>query len=464
MPPRNQILTVAQMQAAEQALIDGGETVSSLMERAGAGAADYVWRLSAGRPVTVLCGPGNNGGDGYVIARVLRERGVAVQVVAPLETRTAAARAACTAWGGEPVAQASGEVFVDCLFGSGLARSLDPAMERLLGDLASAHRLRVAVDLPSGVDADSGECLNMGLPSYDLTIALGAWKAAHWQMPAMELMGARRLVDIGVALVPDAMQLAARPRLLPPQMGAHKYSRGFLSVVGGAMPGAAVLAACAAQHGGAGYVRIETSAREAFPLPPDIVLRRVATEELFHDRWIDAVLIGPGLGRGIEAQSLLASVLELDIPTVCDADALHLLEPPMLQGRSAPLVVTPHDGEREALNEAFGVVGDGRIEEVVELAEALGAVVLAKGPDTLIAAPGTPLTFMPPASSWLSTAGTGDVLAGLAASRLAAGADDPVRAAAEACWLHGEAARLAGPAFSAGRLVEFIPRAWRAFL
>ncbi len=142
MPPRNQILTVAQMQAAEQALIDGGETVSSLMKRAGAGAADYVWRLSAGRPVTVLCGPGNNGGDGYVIARVLRERGVAVQVVAPLEPRTAAARAACTAWGGEPVEQASGEVFVDCLFGSGLARSLDPAMERLLADLQQAMRTK----------------------------------------------------------------------------------------------------------------------------------------------------------------------------------------------------------------------------------------------------------------------------------------------------------------------------------
>ncbi|MFC3096357.1 NAD(P)H-hydrate dehydratase [Alteraurantiacibacter palmitatis] len=460
----DQILTVAQMQAAEQALIDGGETVSSLMERAGAGAADYVWRLSAGRPVTVLCGPGNNGGDGYVIARLLHQRGVAVQVVAPMQPKTAAARAARAAWGGESVTHAAGEVFVDCLFGSGLARSLEPPLERLLNDLAGAHRLRVAVDLPSGVDADSGECLNAALPVFDLTIALGAWKPAHWQMPAMELMGARRLVDIGIAPMADAMRVSTRPHLASPPMGAHKYSRGLLSVVGGAMPGAAVLAARAAQGGGAGYVRIETSGRESFPLPPDIVLRRVPTEELFHDRWIDAVLIGPGLGRGSEAQGLLANVLELDIPTVCDADALHLLEPPMLQGRSAPLIVTPHDGEREALNEAFGVVGDGRIEEVVELAEALGAVVLAKGPDTLIAAPGVPLTFMPPACSWLSTAGTGDVLAGLVASRLAAQADTPLRAAEEACWLHAEAARLAGPAFSAGALVAHLPQAWRAFL
>lgn len=460
----DQILTVAQMQAAEQALIEGGQTVSSLMERAGAGAADFLWRICAGRPVTVLCGPGNNGGDGYVIARHLQARGVSVRVVAPLEPRTPAARAARAAWGGEPVARASGDVFADCLFGSGLARALDPVMERLLNDLASAHRLRVAVDLPSGVDADSGECLNSRLPHYDITLALGAWKAAHWLMPALELMGTRRLVDIGVAPVTDAMRLAARPRLSAPPVGAHKYSRGLLSVVGGAMPGAAVLAACAAQAGGAGYVRIETSRSESFPLPPDVVLRRVPLQEMFRDRRIDAVLIGPGLGRGADAYDLLVSVLKRDIPAVCDADALHLLQPPMLKGRTAPLIVTPHRGECEALNEAFGVVGEARVEETVELAEALGAVVVAKGPDTLIAAPGQPLTFMPPATSWLSTAGTGDVLAGLVASRLVTQSDDPLQAAVEACWLHGQAARLAGPAFSASQLVEHLPQAWEELL
>ncbi len=464
MPPSNQILTVAQVQATEQALVDGGETVSSLMERAGAGAAQWVWRMAAGRPVTVLCGPGNNGGDGYVIARLLQDRGITVSVVAPMEPRTDAARAARAAWGGQPLSEARGGIFVDCLFGSGLARNLDPAMEDLLWRLANAHSFRIAVDLPSGVDADSGECLNRQLPHYDLTLALGAWKPAHWQMPAMEYMGARRLVEIGLAPVADAAQLAARPRLSAPPADAHKYSRGLVSVVGGAMPGAAVLAALAAQHGGAGYVRIETCMQESFPVPPELVLRRVPLEEMCHDRFVDAVLIGPGLGRGQTARDTLAATLALDIPTVCDADALHLLEPPMLQGRTAPLIVTPHDGEREVLNAVFGVVGDGRIEEAIELAEALGGVVVAKGPDTLIAAPGQPPVIMPAASSWLSTAGTGDVLAGLVASRLASAVANPQLAAVDACWLHAVAARLTGPAFSAGTLVDHLPEAWRNLL
>ena len=151
MPPSNQVLTVAQVQAAEQALVVGGQSISSLMERAGAGAADYVWRMAAGRPVTVLCGPGNNGGDGYVIARILQERGLKVAVVAPLEPRTEAARNARAAWGGEPVAEARGGVFVDCLFGSGLARALDEPLERVLLQLVEAHDLAVAVDLPSEI-------------------------------------------------------------------------------------------------------------------------------------------------------------------------------------------------------------------------------------------------------------------------------------------------------------------------
>ena len=172
----NQILTVAQMQAAEQALIDDGETVSSLMEIAGKGAADWVWRMAAHRPVTIMCGPGNNGGDGYVIARVLQERGLTVRVVAPFEPKTEAARAARSAWGGEPLAEAQGGVFVDCLFGSGLTRALDNELAARLCALSQAHEFCIAVDVPSGVDSDSGELLNDTLPVYDLTVALGAWK------------------------------------------------------------------------------------------------------------------------------------------------------------------------------------------------------------------------------------------------------------------------------------------------
>src|SRR5688500_15745133 len=165
------ILTVAQMRAAEQALIDGGETVSSLMERAGTGAADWVWRITAGRPVTVLCGPGNNGGDGYVIARELARRSAKVTVVAPLEATTEAAIAARHSWGSASEARGHGGVLVACLFGSGLTRPLSSELLSLLQREAERHPVRIAVDLPSGVESDSGQPLNDGLPSYDVTLS-----------------------------------------------------------------------------------------------------------------------------------------------------------------------------------------------------------------------------------------------------------------------------------------------------
>src|SRR5688572_773433 len=242
MTANSQILTVAQMRSAEQALIDGGETVSSLMERAGAGAADWVWRVAAGRPVTVLCGPGNNGGDGYVIARELVRRGAAVTVVAPLEPGTEAACAAREAFGGAIAEHGQGGVLVDCLFGSGLARPLSAELLELLESGAGRHAIRVAVDVPSGIDSDSGAPLNAGLADYHLTLALGAWKPAHGLMPAMATMGETRLVPIGVAPVAGAAQMLERPRLAPPARDAHKYSRGLVLVVEGPMTGAALLA------------------------------------------------------------------------------------------------------------------------------------------------------------------------------------------------------------------------------
>ena len=235
----DQILTVAQMRAAEQALIDGGETVGSLMERAGRGAAEWVRRLAAGRPVTVLCGPGNNGGDGYVIARELARSGNAVTVVAPIEPRTEAAIAARAAFDGLVTDDAPGGVLVDCLFGSGLARPLEPSHAALLATLARHHGLRVAIDLPSGIDSDSGAPLNPDLPAFDVTLALGAWKYAHWLMPAAALMGERRLVPIGVSTLEGAATVLARPHFAAPAADAHKYTRGLVLVVGGAMAGGA---------------------------------------------------------------------------------------------------------------------------------------------------------------------------------------------------------------------------------
>ena len=192
----NQVLTVEQMQAAEQALIGAGTSVDDLMQIAGDGAAEWVWRVAAGRPITVLCGPGNNGGDGYVIAENLRVRGLGVQVIAPISPKTAAARNARKNFGGSVLSSGNGvrgAILVDCLFGSGLARSLSAELLLLLRDLTEHHPIRIAVDLPSGIESDTGAMLNDWLPQNDLTIALGAWKFAHWKLPARKLMGRESL-------------------------------------------------------------------------------------------------------------------------------------------------------------------------------------------------------------------------------------------------------------------------------
>ena len=454
-----QVLTVAQMQAAEQALIDCGETVDSLMLTAGRGAADWVWRVAAGRPVTVLCGPGNNGGDGYVIAERLRVRGLPVVVVAPVEPKTGAARNARAAYRGEFAENGHGGVFVDCLFGSGLVRPLGE-LAGLVRSLAETHRYRVAVDLPSGIESNSGALLDDGLPHYDLTVALGAWKFAHWLLPARSRMGELRLVGIGIAAVAGAARGIGRPSLAAPALDAHKYTRGLLAVVAGGMEGAGLLAARAAMHSGAGYVKLFGEAAGA---PPELVTDTRPLDEALADARIDAHAVGPGLGRDDLAARRLAAVLARDLPTLADADALHLLKPEMLRGRAASLVLTPHAGELAALCKAFGIGEAERLRRVRKLSAAANAVVVAKGPDTVVAAPDERLALAPPASSWLSTAGTGDVLAGAIASRLATG-EEAFEAACQGIWLHGEAARLAGPAFTAGELAAQVARAYAACL
>ncbi len=459
--PSDQILTVAQMREAEEALIAAGTSVDALMQIAGRGAAEWVWRMGWPKPVTVLCGPGNNGGDGYVIAETLRERGMPVSVVAPLAPATDAARNARALYRGEVLSSSDGvrgSVLVDCLFGSGLVRPLGQDLFDMLRGLADTHPLRVAIDLPSGVESDSGHPLNEGLPDYRLTVSLGAWKYAHWTMPAAALMGERRLVSIGVADVPGAAKLLAKPRLHPPAADAHKYTRGLLAIIPGAMPGASLLASGAAMQGGAGYVRL-AAAQAPLGTPPDLVV----DPQALADPRLSAALAGPGLGRGEEAHRLLGEVLAREVPTVLDADALVALTPAVLAGRRAPIIATPHEGELTRLAVSFGIAAQGKRAVAQELARRTGMVVIAKGADSLIAAPDGRMALARPAPSWLSVAGTGDVLAGLVASRLATGAD-PFVAACEAVWLHGEAARLAGPVLTPSALVTYIPAAYAACL
>jgi hydroxyethylthiazole kinase-like uncharacterized protein yjeF len=464
----DQILTASQMRAAEQRLFDAGTSVSDLMEVAAGGAAEWIRRIAAGRSVTVLCGPGNNGGDGYVIARRLAEAGHKVQVVAPLAPVTDAAKTACARWG-RPIANggtggsagAGGEVFVDCLFGSGLARPLSLEHNALLGELAMHAHLRVAVDLPSGIATDTGAALNEGLPDYHLTLALGAWKPAHWSLPGRLAMGQLRLVPIGIAAVTGAARLIAKPCLAAPLPDAHKYRRGLLAIVAGAMPGASLLAAQAAQRAGAGYVKLLADSAPA-ATPSDLVCETAALTHALGDERIAAVLIGPGLGRDETARARLAAALGAHHPLVLDADALVLLDRAMLPQARA-ILATPHDGEMAALAKAFGLSAPTRRDLALALARESGMVIIAKGPDTLVAAPDGRLAQGVPASTWLSVAGTGDVLAGIAASRMASGAD-PFTAACEAVWLHGEAAWRAGAAFTPSELAERVSEALAATL
>ena len=479
----DQILTVARMQAAEQAVMDAGSSVDALMQVAGRGAAEWVWRLAGHHGVTVLCGPGNNGGDGYVIAEAIRERGGKVAVIAAFDPKTDAARNARALYRGQvhgPGVEAHGEVLVDCLFGSGLTRPLRDEHATLLARLAAGHRRRVAIDLPSGVQADTGALLNDELPRYDLTVALGAWKFAHWLMPASARMGALRLVDIGIDEVaaPETARLIGRPPIAAPGRDAHKYTRGLVLVVAGALPGAALLACEASTRTGAGAVRLAGTRPDPAAVSPDIILRPDSLAEQLADQRTGAVLVGPGLGRDDEARRLLRQVLDANRPTVIDADALVLLGPaalerptpesptpgsPIPESIAAPRILTPHDGEMKQLLHSFGCDGPTKPERALTLAKTAGAVVIAKGPDTVVAAPDGRLAIAPPATSWLSVAGSGDVLAGIAAARLAV-RGDPFGAACEAVWLHGEAARISPPAFTASDLAGAVPAALAACL
>lgn len=457
-----QVLTVAQMRAAEQALMAKGTSVDELMQRAGRGAAEWVWRICAGRPVTVLCGPGNNGGDGYVIAAEIARRGGEVRVIAPLPPATAAARNAAAGFSGKispDGASFGGEVFVDCLFGSGLSRPLSADHAVLIALLQASHVHSLAVDVPSGVEADSGTW-PAELAPFDCTLALGAWKRAHWLGEAAAKSGIRRLVDIGVAQQARGEEIAAIPQLTPPAWHAHKYRRGLVAVVGGTMPGAGELAARAAMGAGAGYVKLlaEIAAASA-----DLVIDPSPLPDALADPRIGAMLVGPGLGRDDGGRARLAEALASGHPTVLDADALMLLDDDLLEGcDTSRMIATPHEGELAALCTGFGIEAATKRERALALHQRTGLTVLAKGPDTLLAHTDG-LTYFPSGSSWLSVAGSGDVLAGIIAARLAGGAD-PATAASEGVWLHHEAARSAGVAFSASALALAVSRAYAALL
>ena len=429
------------------------------MQRAGVGAAQQIWRIDDGSPFLALCGPGNNGGDGYVIAQWLLEKGADITVARSAAPTTDAAAYAASQWQGKTVLIEDADPapqFIDCLFGTGLTRPIDGILSKYLSRLSSKAHRRYAVDFPSGVHSDTGVCLNHVDP-FDLTIALGAYKPSHFLMPARDIMGQLTAVPIGID-TPSKVQIIARPNIAPPKPDSHKYSRGLVAVIAREMHGAARLAALAAQQTGAGYTKILGERRLASPNHSIVVGEREKSGDLaaqLEDQRISSVVIGPGLGRSEQSRELLEMALASGKPLVLDADALVLLGidcGKRIAKHDAPVIVTPHQGEFESI---YNGNGGSKIELAQAFAKNSNATVLYKGADTVIAAPDGRAAVDAMTSSWLSTAGSGDVLAGMIASRFAA-LGDMFHAASEAQWLHSRAAQLSGPAFSPEKLIEHI--------
>ena len=443
------ILTAEKMRAAEQRAIDGGTSVEELMERAGAALAEAAYRFAGPTPALVLCGPGNNGGDGYVAARHHLSRGIPVRIAAISEPKSDAAKWARSEWSGEiemlSNTTAPAALLIDCLFGTGLKRGLEDDVSAQLSRLCGKAIVKVAGDLPSGVESDGGTELSP-VPQFDLTVAFGALKPAHLLYPAMHKCGRVVLADIGIEAETKWHEIAP-PQLPPLDPGGHKYDRGLVHALAGKMPGAIALAAKAAALAGPGYVRVSTS-RHIEGLPSAVV--QTDTAEV-NDERIGCLLVGPGMG---DIPQVLTLALTSRAPKVIDADAItHLGEPERLKGQDA--ILTPHEGEFLKL---FGKIEGNKPDRALEAARRAGAVVVYKGADTLVADPDGRLAFRPPAPAWLASAGTGDVLAGVIAAMRARGLP-AFEAACAGVWLQGEAAEIAGPHMIADNLANAIPKA-----
>ena len=456
LPAGAPIVTAAAMRAAEDLVVAAGTTVDELMERAGLAVAREVRRVATGGSVLLLAGPGSNGGDAYAAARHLAGWGLDAVVAAHGPAGEGAATRMAARWTGQtvPLGQATSRpVLVDGLFGTGGSRPLADELIAAIAPLRAAASITVAIDLPSGVPAD-GERQDVSL-SADLTVAIGALKVAHVAGPHAAACGHVLLADIGVAVATDWRMVAA-PRLRPLPAETQKFARGMVLVVGGAMAGASLLASTAAMHGGAGYVVL--AEERASGVDPHALVRRpvadaAALAGLLDDARIGAVVVGPGLGRDERARALLDAALASERDLVIDADALSLLGETVGTSIAADrrrVFLTPHSGEFDRL---FGPGGGNKIERTVAAARATGAIVVHKGADTVIAAPDGQVRVAGGATPWLSTAGTGDVLAGLLAARHAHRRDDPLRSATEAVWLHSRAAAGLPAGFVADDLV-----------
>jgi ADP-dependent NAD(P)H-hydrate dehydratase / NAD(P)H-hydrate epimerase len=475
------LLDVRQMGEADRLSLATGKTVIELMENAGTAVCVEIEKRWAPRHVTVLCGPGNNGGDGFVVANRLFNDGwpVRVAMLGLREKMTGAARHHADLWQGavEPMCPdvlVGTELVVDAIFGAGLSRPLDGLAEDTLAAASERKLPIVAIDVPSGLMGNTGEAF--GAVASDLTVTFFRKKPGHLLLPGRQLCGETIVADIGIPasvleeIAPSTFEndpslwRAALPTLLH---GGNKYTRGHALINGGyPMTGAARLSARAAARMGAGLTTIAVPPI-AFPIyaaaltsimvhpldgPQDLL-------RLLDDRRFTAFLIGPGAGVGTETRERVLAILKTGRPTVLDADAITAFanEPLTLDKAIAgPCVLTPHDGEFRRL---FDPSGD-KLTRVRKAARRCGAVVILKGSDTVIAAPDGRAVINNNAPPTLATAGSGDVLSGFVLGLLAQGME-PFLAACAAVWLHGAAATEFGPGLMADDLPESLPNVLR---
>lgn len=486
------VLTTQQMKAVDRLAAEAGTAGIVLMERAGLAVAEAALRRSGSEigsaPVVILCGPGHNGGDGLVAARILRERGLAVHVglLCDPHALTGDAALAWRSWQGpvEPVRDVlsiDAGLFIDALFGAGLNRPLDGDAAAAVQHLAQSGRPIVAVDVPSGLNGDTGLAAGPVARASE-TVTFFRLKPGHLLLPGRDLCGAVTLADIGISagLLDTVGPTTFRnsPALWAGAwpvhgLASHKYTRGAVAVLAGGVAGVGAprLSARAAMRIGAGLVTIhcDPSALAVHAARgPDALMQRAlpdadALEDVLADRRLAAILAGPALGLDQRAEDLILRVARSGKPAVFDADALTVLGRSgsairILSGRTTT-VLTPHEGEFARL---FGTIPaviahSSKLERAREAAALSGSVVVYKGADTIIAAPNGRAAINATGTAALATAGSGDVLAGLIAGLLGQGMP-AFEAAAAAVWLHGRASVDLGFGLIADDLPEAVAR------
>ena len=497
-----EILTTQQMAQADQLTIDAGTTAIALMENAGRAVAEAIQQRWMSCPVSVLCGPGNNGGDGFVVARLLAEDGWPVRVALLGEKASLKNEALHHAgrWQGaietlNPAVLEGAELVVDALFGAGLNRALQgPALETLVA--AAAMRLPiVAIDVPSGLEGNTGaapraasSAVSSAVPSAipsALTVTFFRKKPAHLLYPGRQLCGEVVVNDIGIASeVLSAIHTqtfenspgvwwAHFPR---PDEASHKYTRGHALVYGGyPVTGASRLAARGAARAGAGLTSIavpETAYTVYAAALDSIMVHPIASAEgfdaLLSDKRVTALLIGPGAGASNAAaldktRARVLTMLAKGKATVLDADAISAFQhelPALVNAIKGPCVLTPHEGEFSRLFGSITDAGADKLSRARQAALHCTAVIVLKGADTVIAAPDGRAAINSNAPASLATGGSGDVLGGIILGLLAQGMP-AFEAAAAGVWLHSEAASEFGPGLIAEDLPEMLPHVLR---